>query len=477
MRLGRRRITNFGGNVCFVPAQVYQPRTADELLDCMRRHPGERMRCIGAGHSWSEILATDGVLFDLRFLEHIEIEAGAQRVRVGAGCTIGRLLRQLRRRGKTLPTVGAIKKQTIAGAIATGTHGSGAQSLSHFVEEVRIATFDRASGGFAVKTFAAGAELEAARCALGSLGIVVEVVLQIENAYRIEERTEKTASIDDVLAGLEGCEPWDLQQFALIPWSWRYLVYRRRRTTEHSFWLPARICRWANFVLNDIGLHLTLKLLLLYAGLSKPAKLAGLKRFTGEGAIRAFFRQVVPRSVIAGPRRVDDSTGILTMRHDLFRHVEMEAFVPDFRLREAIPVVKEIVKIAAGRGGKRPELLAGLSAELREEVWKLRGTYTLHYVLFFRRVLADATLVSMSSARGVAHDWYSISFFTYGGADAGYGRFSRTLALCLAGLYGARLHWGKYFPISQDAAAAQFPRFAEFRRICLRYDPKQQFWY
>jgi xylitol oxidase len=44
-------------------------------------------------------------------------------------------------------------------------------------------------------------------------------------------------------------------------------------------------------------------------------------------------------------------------------------------------------------------------------------------------------------------------------------------------LAGARLHWGKYFPIPLEAAAAAYPRFAEFEDICRRYDPERRFWY
>ena len=477
MQLARRRIANFGRNVCFVPAKMYRPRTVDELLACMRRHPAERMRCIGARHSWSEILATEGVLFDLRNLKQVVIDPKSQHVRVGAGCTLARLLKHLRSHNRTLPTLGVIKKQTVAGAIATGTHGSGRESLSHFVKEVQVATFDPDTGSLFLRKFSENPELLAARCALGSLGIVVELTLQTVDSYQVEEQAEKTDRIADVLRGLDESPPWDLQQFGLLPWSWRYVVYRRRKTEKHGSSLRARLCRWANFLLLDVGLHLVLKGLLFYAKYSKALKLIGLTRWTGDASVRAFFRQA-HRLIVTGPARIDDSTAILTQRHDLFRHVEMEVFVPESELGQAIPLIKEIVKIAAGRGGKRPELLAALRSELRDEVWKLRGTYTQHYAIFFRRVLPEDTLVSMASRR--ARDdpaWYSISFFTYRKVDEAHARFASTMARCLIELYGARLHWGKYFPISLEKAASGYPRFDEFRDICRKYDPKQQFWY
>jgi len=477
MHLSPRRITNFGGNVSFVPTAVYWPRTPDEVLACIDGHPGERMRCIGAAHSWSEIVATDGVLLDLRCLRGVQIEAG-QRVRVGAGCTLRRLLRHLRRAGLTLPTLGAIQKQTVAGAIATGTHGSGKESLSHFVEEVRVVCFNPATGKAEFKTFDRKPELQAARCSLGALGVVVEVVLRTVDAYWIEERVDKVDSIEDVLSGLEGQQPWDLQQFALLPWSWKYVVYRRRTTTtQPGLWLRERILRCANFWLNDVGLHVILKGLLLYARVSRYLQLIGVTAFTGDAVIRGFYRRVAPRLVL-GFERTDESTAILTQHHDLFRHVEMEIFVPAPKLPGAISLIREIAAIAADDAGQCPEIIAELKPELRDDIWKLRGSYTLHYVLFFRRVLEDDTLVSMSSpgAHG-GRDWYTISFFTYRKVDEAHARFARTIALCLMERFDARLHWGKYLPLPLEKAASAYPRFNQFIATCREYDPKRQFWY
>lgn len=455
------RRTNFGGNVRFVPAAIYRPRSPAEVLDCMRRHPGERLRCIGSGHSWSRIIATDGVLFDLRHLKHVQIDRPAGVVRVGGGCTLRRLLRCLRRHGLTLPTLGATALQTIAGAISTGTHGSGEPSLSHFVEEATVATFDAGSAVPCLATLRGGPELQAARCALGSLGVIVEVALRAVPAYRIEERVENTASLEEVLGGES---EWPLQQFALLPWSWTYLVYRRRRTQAPGGRLRAFACRAWNLIVNDFVLHLVLKGLLLFANLQ------------GDHAIRSFFVRL-PRFIVTGPSRTDASEAVLTMHHELFRHVEMELFVPESRLREAIAGIQELVRIA-GEGTARIEALELLSPRTKEEVWKLRGSYTLHYPLFVRRVLPDDTLVSMASATGEpARAWYSISLFSYRKVDEDFARFAGTVARCMIELAGARLHWGKYFPIPIEAAAASYPRFAEFEQICLRFDPGRRFWY
>lgn len=453
MRL-TRRVRNFGRNVAFVPDAHYRPGSVAGVLQCLRDHGGAKVRCIGAGHSWSRILATDGVLLDLRALDGVTIES-ASRARVGAGCTLKRLLKVLGRKGLTLPALGAITRQTIAGAVSTGTHGSGSHSLSHFVEELRVA---HAAGGEEV--IAAGSGLAAARCGLGALGVILEMALRVVPRYRVEERFENLERLGDVLAGGAA---WPLQQFALVPWSWRYLVWRRRRTQARGSRIGAWLARLYLTVCNDFLLHLVLTRVLLRLS---------------DARMRAFYC-TLGRWMRWSPPRIDDSARVLTLRHDLFRHVEMEVFVPAGRLEEAVAALREIVELAAGtRKQCSDELRRSLAAaRLEEEVADLRGTWTQHYPLSFRRVLADDALVSMAAAgERAGEDWYAISFFTYRPVEVRFARFARTVARCILLLYRGRLHWGKYFPVTMAEAALSYPRFDEFKRLAEAYDPARRFW-
>ena len=453
MRL-TRRVRNFGRNVAFVPDAHYRPGSVAEVLECLRRHGGAKVRCIGAGHSWSRILATDGVLLDLGALDGVAIESGSL-ARVGAGCTLKRLLNVLGRHGLTLPSLGAITKQTIAGAVSTGTHGSGSHSLSHFVEELRVA---HAAGGEEI--IVGGAGLAAARCGLGALGVILDLAVRVVPRYRVEERFENIERLGDVLRDKAA---WPLQQFALVPWSWRYLVWRRRRTLARGSRIGAWLARLYLAVFNDVLLHWLLKHVLLRLS---------------DARMRAFYG-MLGRWMRWSPPRIDDSVRVLTLRHDLFRHVEMELFVPASRIEEAAGALREIVELA---GGTRKQCSDALrrslaAAGLEEEVADLRGTWTQHYPLFFRRVLADDALVSMAAdGERAGDDWYSISFFTYRQVEVRFARFARTVARCILLLYRGRLHWGKYFPVTMAEAALSYPRFDEFKRIAEAYDPARAFW-
>jgi FAD/FMN-containing dehydrogenase len=456
MSNGTTRIDNFGGNVSFTPARFYAPRSEAEVVEILARHRGERIRCIGSLHSWSRVAVTSGVSLDLRHLDAVAITSLGPdaRVHVGAGCTLARLVAELRAVGLALPTLGAIFRQTVAGATSTGTHGSGSHSLSHFIEEVRVATFDPLSRQPAVITIK-GDELPGARCALGSLGVIVEVVMRAAPAWQVEERLERCSTLDEILR--EQAQ-WPLQQFVFLPWSWRFLVYRRKRAAHRGSRLRALLCRAIVFLFSDLGLHLLLKLNL---------------KLLSDAGIRGFYRKVLPWFPLT-PERTDDSAAVLTLRHDLFRHVEMELFVPESRLAGALDTVRKLLELAAG---ERAAVGAQIHAILGEEVNTLRGTWTHHYPLLCRRILADETLVSMASAGAPPEPaWFSISFFTFLPFDERYARFCKAMARCLERLHGARQHWGKYFPLPFALASASYPRFRDYRELCLKYDPEGVFW-
>ena len=105
----------------------------------MEEHRGRELRVVASLHSWSPVAATDGITIDMSGFQTVRVLPEEHAVWLGAGCSLQRALDQLRQSGWTLPTLGAVKRQTIAGAISTGTHGSGAPGLSHFVHAVRVA--------------------------------------------------------------------------------------------------------------------------------------------------------------------------------------------------------------------------------------------------------------------------------------------------------------------------------------------------
>jgi FAD/FMN-containing dehydrogenase len=411
------------------------------------------IRAIGALHSWSEVVRGDTVVVLPRSGPVRVVDDGDARVAdVPAGCTLARLLEELRRYRLTLPTLPGVKVQTIAGSVATGTHGTGAASLSDAVLSARLLAYDERSGEPAVHEVRSGDELRAARCALGALGIVAELRLRTVPEYWVEESLVRMASVEEVLAD-EAAYP--LSQSILIPYAWEYLVLRRR-TAPASAADPLRVAayRAAKLAGVDVVAHALLK--------------AAVNAGGGRGVPAAFRRL---SSVLARDAPVvDRAESILTLRHELYGHVEMELFVPRSRVAEALRVVRHVVDVVAGQG----DLPGDLAVQLRDlglldRLLRLRGSFVHHYPIACRRVLPDDTLLSMTA--GAAEPFSTISLFTYDTDAPGFFRMCEVLALALRRLVEARPHWGKHNPLGRDELEPLYPGLAAFRAVRRRFDP------
>jgi L-gulono-1,4-lactone dehydrogenase len=459
-------VANFGRNVRFRPQAAYRPRSAAEVLDILSNHRGERIRAIGRLHSWSEAAVADEVLLDLRHLNDVRMArspAGVQ-AEIGGGCQIKRALRELNEHGYTLPSVGLISEQTIAGAAATGTHGSGRQSLSHYITAARVAGYDPATGEPTIRTIDGGDELLAVRCGLGCLGIVLAVTVPIREQYCIEEHLREYTSLDEVLAAEA---EFPLQQFFLIPWRWTYLAQHRREVAAPRSWhAPLYRAYW--FATIDFGLHV---LLVLLAQVLRAASL-----------LRLFYRWLVLAFVVRGWRVVDRSDRQLIMEHELFRHIEIELFVRQRDLPRALPFVASVLSICGGQPDQAAdetiEQLASLG--LGDELAAVAGRYTHHYAICVRKVLADDTLISPASGQQLVdpeEPWYAISLISYQRPSdrEHFFRFARLIAASTAQLFGARPHWGKYCPLSAGELEPLYPRLADFRAISRHCDPTGRF--
>ncbi len=450
---------NFGGNQRW-NTRRYQPSSEAEVLDILARHSGQTIRVLGSKHSWSNIAADAAVSIDMSRLDGVELieRNGEPVVRVGAGCRLQDLLDWLHERtDRTLPTLGAIKKQTISGAISTGTHGSGRQSLSHYVARIRAAVFDAASGQPAIREFSEGPELKAARCGLGCMGVILAAELPTVRKFKIAETVRIRQNLDEIL-GLYADQP--LTQFFWAPYSWVWLTFERRPLSEPrlSSWdrVKARVFRVINLVAVDVVFH-------CFVIASRKAGLAG---------VRSFFT-IVPHLMLKNRERIDDAERVLTMKHDLFRHEEMELFVREADLGRAMEVVRAAIEICAGTATPVPP---DVEKRLREvgaydALLALRGSYVHHYLVFCRRVMPEDTLVSMAASAD--QPYYSVSIFTYDRPKRrqSYYEFCGWLARTLLRLVDARLHWGKHFPLEHQDIARLYPRLAEFRALCRTVDP------
>lgn len=457
------RQTNFGGNQTWL-SRCYQPSSEQEVLEILQRHRQGNIRPVAARHSWSDIAACSDISLDMALFSQVQLVEtdGEQVVRVGAGCRLQELLDWLNANSdQTLPTLGAIKRQSIAGAISTGTHGSGRQSLSHFVVGIRLAAYDPITGRPKVFAYRDGDELKAARCALGCMGVILSVDLRTIPNYKVAETVVRHQRLEQVLSRYQDCP---LTQFILIPYVWDYVAFERR-PLEDSRVSPrerskAQLFRLYNTLWVDVFFHLSLK---------------GTLRI-GSWAVKSFLK-LAPQILLKGAQRVDTAEKVLTMGHHYFRHEEMEMFVVASRLQEAVDVLRCATEVFAGQDKPIP---VAIELKLRalglyDELLRNRGAYTQHYPFFFRRLLPEDALISMASS--TEEPSYSISVFTYNKPSkrTPYYTFCNWLARCMASLAGARLHWGKHFPLGVAETARAYPNLETFKQICRNTDPEGVF--
>ena len=452
---------NFGRNQVLKPSAFYTPADEQEILQILDRHRGQRIRAVGRLHSWSDAVLSDDVLLDLRRLNAVQLHSeGDQLVaEVGAGCQIKRLLKELNRHDATLQSLGLITEQTIAGAISTGTHGSGRHSMSHYVEGVRLARYDASTGKVVIDELSAGEPLQAARCSLGSLGIILSVRIRCREQYNVKEHFTETRRLSHVL-DTEASFP--LQQFYLIPWRWSYFIQHRREDDQPRSRL-ARLYRIYWLGVMDYALHLQILLM--------------ERVLRSRRSIRFSFRHIVPAFLIRNWKVTDRSSSMLVMKHEAFRHIEIELFVPRDQLADALDFAQETIEVAGGRqstlSADNQQRIEGIG--MQEDLARLHDQYFHHYPICVRRVLPDDTLISMASGSG--QDWYALSFISYAkpARRAGFHLFASFMARSMSRLFHARPHWGKVCPLEADELTSLYPRFDAFRTICNTLDPQGVF--
>jgi hypothetical protein len=458
-----RSQTNFGGNQTW-QSRWYQPRDEQDVLDVLERHSDGQVRPLGSKHSWSEIGFSADINLDMSQFKQVRLftEDGEQFVRVGAGCQLHEILDRLHAGSeRTLPTLAAITRQTISGAISTGTHGSGKQSLSHFIAAARVAAFDMATGKPKIFEFRDGDELRAARCALGCMGVILSVDIRTVPKYLVEETVARPETLEEILSQYRD---YPLTQFILVPFAWRYVAWQRReaemRNRSAGERFKAGLFRTYQTLWVDLLLHVSLKLSLV---VGRP--------------VAKFLLKMMAQAFVTGIVRHDRAECVLTLGHHYFRHEEMEFFIAESHVRDAVDVLRCATEVFAGEATSiAPDLARRLRAlDLYEALVQSSGTYVQHYPFFFRRLLPEDTLISMASS--TAEPVYSISVFTYYPPElrGEYYAFCSWIARCMSGLFGARLHWGKHFPVGAESIARGYPKLDAFKQLCRSLDPNGVF--
>jgi FAD-linked oxidoreductase len=206
---------NWGGNLEAEPARVLAPANEQELIDILAASEGP-VRPIGSGHSWSGLVPTEGTMITLDGLMGvIEHDPETLQAEVWAGTKLFLLGPMLEQVGQSLPNMSDINYQSLAGAVATSTHGTGVNygSMSAYVTGARLIT----AAGEVTDCDAQRRPdlLRAIKNSLGCLGVVSRLRLQNVAAHRLHQQEWLTET--DAVMGQIQTLARDNQQFELFP--------------------------------------------------------------------------------------------------------------------------------------------------------------------------------------------------------------------------------------------------------------------
>lgn len=179
-------VTNWAGNITFTAGEPHRPPSLGALRALVSS--SDRVRVLGSGHSFNEIAepGAGGVLLSLAGLPpEVDVDTAARTVRVGGGVRYAELARRVHEQGLALHNMASLPHISVAGSVATGTHGSGVLNgpLSTVVREVELVTAD----GSTMSIGRGEERFGGAVTALGALGVVTALTLDLEPAFEAEQ--------------------------------------------------------------------------------------------------------------------------------------------------------------------------------------------------------------------------------------------------------------------------------------------------
>lgn len=180
-------LTNWAGNITYTAKELHRPHSLDALATLVA--DSRKVRVLGSGHSFNEIAepGDDGVLLSLTALPPaVDVDTTARTVRVAGGVRYAELARQVHEHGLALHNMASLPHISVAGSVATGTHGSGVTngSLASAVREVELITSDGST-----VTIARGEDrFDGAVTSLGALGVVTALTLDLEPDFEVSQQ-------------------------------------------------------------------------------------------------------------------------------------------------------------------------------------------------------------------------------------------------------------------------------------------------
>jgi FAD-linked oxidoreductase len=417
---------NWGRSESVRPQRIEFPRTVEAVQRAVSAAAarGLPIKAVGAGHSFTGIAVAPGVLLELRDLSGlVSVDRDRSRVTLLAGTRLHQVPALLAPYGLAMENLGDIDRQSIAGAISTGTHGTGAR-FGGIAAQVVGATLVTATGELLRIDENENRELlPAVALGLGALGILVEVTLQCVPAFVIHA-VEQPEALDTVLAGLDDrVAAADHFEFYWFPHTDRAMTKTNTRLPESAPRHPlSTVGKWVDDTLVGSGLHQ----FACTSGKLVPSLVPAINRLSAR---------------VWGDREFTDASARVFATSRSVRFREMEYALPVENVRPAFDAVRTLID---------------------ERGWRIG------FPIEVRFAAADDRWMSTAHGRASAY----IAVHRYWREDPT--EYFEAVEQIMLG-FGGRPHWGKMHTLGAETLRERYPRFDEFTALRDRLDPDRLF--
>lgn len=417
---------NWARSASVRPVRVERPRSPEGVQRAVVAavKQGLPVKAVGAGHSFTGIAVAPGVLLELDDLQGlVSADAATGRVTLLAGTRLHRIPGLLAPYGLAMENLGDIDRQSIAGAISTGTHGTGAEYGGLATQVVGVTMVTAAGEFLRIDQEHESELLPAAALGLGALGIIVEVTLQCVPAY-VMHAIDEPVPLEEVLATLEErVAASDHFEFYWFPHTDIALTKRQTRLPEATVRKPLPVVgRWIDETLLSNGVYRVA----CAAGQVIPA-------------ITPSFSRLAVR--LTGDREYTELSHRVLIQSRTVRFREMEYAIP---VENVVPAFEAVQALIARRG------------------------WTIEFPIEVRFAASDDRWLSTAHGRASAY----IAVHRYWRADPTE-YFDAVEEIMHE--FGGRPHWGKLHTLTAQTLRERYPRFDDFVALRDRLDPERRF--
>ena len=418
---------NWGGTASCSPTGLVVPQSIEELAATVgaAAERGDTVKPVGAGHSFSEIAVAPGVQVDMSGFRGVrDVDLARKRITLGAGTRLHEIPALVEPLGLAMTNLGDIDRQTVSGATATGTHGTGG-AFGGISTQIRGVTLVDGTGQ--VRTIGEDdPDLKAAALGLGALGVLTDITLQLVDAFAIEA-VEAPGDADETIDGfLDNVRDVDHYEFYWFPHTSCTLTKSNTRLPAST---PSTGLGTVRRYIDDELLSNKVFGVLCALSAKQPRLIPTINQISGR--------------VLSARTYTDRSDKIFISNRDV-RFREMEYALPLDAVPDALRELRAVID---------------------------RRRHRVSFPVEVRAAAADDLLLSTASGRASGY----IAVHRFHGDDAAdFQAYFRDVEEVMVA-HGGRPHWGKMHTRDADYLRSVYPRFDDFLAVRDRLDPQRTF--